>query len=211
MFDDDGSTKVIPDADVRRFFHASVHDALHNQHIDADEHTVVYIVNVLTGFTHTEDFYEKTPEGLDLKPLALIFSEALAADNAADRTRALKRLGDVSLYVSGFFAESLVRRTVGIDYFINMGGSAYGSLSDIVRNDRNRGMLFGNIFEELAHKFEAFVDVLSEISERSSISSNQDVLRLYDTWIRTGSKRIEGLLAREGIHPTDGAKSGFEH
>jgi hypothetical protein len=46
-----------------------------------------------------------------------------------------------------------------------------------------------------------FVDVLSEVSERSSLSSNTDLLRLYERWLRTGSTRSGYLLAERGVVP----------
>ena len=60
---------------------------------------------------------------------------------------------------------------------------------------------FADVFGELAEKFVPVVDVLSDISDRSR-SSNRDVLRLYERWLRTGSERDRNLLARKGL---DGA------
>ena len=39
---------------------------------------------------------------------------------------------------------------------------------------------FGDVFDELSGKFVAFVDVLGEVSERSALTSNADLLRLYE-------------------------------
>jgi hypothetical protein len=57
------------------------------------------------------------------------------------------------------------------------------------------------VFDELAGKFSAFVDVLGEVSERSALSSNSDVLRLYEKWVRTRSRRSGDLLVERGIVP----------
>jgi hypothetical protein len=40
--------------------------------------------------------------------------------------------------------------------------------------------------------------VLSDISDRSR-SSNRDVLRLYERWMRTGSQRDRMLLGNMGL------------
>jgi hypothetical protein len=58
------------------------------------------------------------------------------------------------------------------------------------------------VFDELAAKFTAVVDVLNEVSEQSTLTSNTDVLRLYEKWLKTGSRRSGTLLVAKGIVPT---------
>ena len=48
-----------------------------------------------------------------------------------------------------------------------------------------------------------------EVSERTSLSSNGDVLRLYEKWLRTGSRRSADLLAARGIVPNASVGSHF--
>ena len=57
------------------------------------------------------------------------------------------------------------------------------------------------IFSELAEKFTRFVDVLSEVSDRSGTNSSTDLLRLYEKWLRTRSPRNGDLLLERGIVP----------
>jgi hypothetical protein len=68
-----------------------------------------------------------------------------------------------------------------------------------------------SLFNELREKFIDFVDVLNEVSERSHLSSDQDVLRLYEIWMRTGSKRREAQLRKLGIEPVHTGKAEFRH
>ena len=82
-----------------------------------------------------------------------------------------------------------------VDYYIQLGERAYGSLA--TRSDP----AFGEVFDELAGKFPVCVDVLSEVSERSALASNSDVLRLYEKWMRTRSRRSGDLLVERGIVP----------
>ena len=65
------------------------------------------------------------------------------------------------------------------------------------------------MFDELSDKFTAFVEVLGEVSERTSLSSNADVLRLYERWLRTGSRRSGDLLASRGIVPNTSIGTRF--
>lgn len=192
--------RVIASSNVREFFRDSVERALVNQNLSADDHTVHYVVNVLTMFTRAEELYEDTPDGRQLKPLALMLADAMEATSDRQRNDALRRLGDVSLFISGFFSQMFARRLVDVDYYVAMGGNAYGSLHQRVRGTAY-GRAFAGVYRELARKFQGFVDVLWEVSECAQVSSDRDILRLYKIWMKTGSKRAGALLSKLGVQP----------
>ena len=139
----------------------------------------------------------------------VMLSEALEAPSAEHRNRGLQRLGDVSLFVAGFFAQSFARKLIDIDYHIAMGCRAYGTLSETL--SRGRGRVLGNVFAELAEKFQPLVDALNEVSETSYSHSDKDILRLYEIWLKTGSRRSYGLLKRLGVDPTNAGGTAFAH
>jgi hypothetical protein len=185
---------------LREFFRDAFHEATEHQHLAIDEQSEQYVVNLLTMFSRADALYEKTPEGLRIRPLAHMLAEALEAPSAAARQRALQRLGDVSLFIAGFFARSFARKLIDIDYHIAMGGNAYSSLADSMqRSASGRGI--AAIYAELAGKFQGLVDALNEVSEMSYVHSDADILRLYEIWMKTGSARAHGLLSRLGVQP----------
>jgi hypothetical protein len=204
------SSRVIASTNVRAYFQESVTEAMANQRIDAAEETVGYVVELLTAFTRTEQFFGPSPEGPALRPLANFYADAVEAPTVEHRHRALKRLGDVALFISGIFSDSLNRRLVDVDYYVAMGGNAYGCLSESVQSS-HRGRVFSSIYGELASKFQHFVDVLGEISDRSRSGTESDVLRLYELWLRTGSQRAANQLKTLGIHPVEGCVSRASH
>jgi hypothetical protein len=185
---------------LREFFRDSVHDALVRQHVAIEAHTEHYVVNLLTMFSRSEALFDSTAEGTRLRPLALMLAEAADAPSGEQRTRALQRLGDVSLFIAGFFAHSFARRLVDIDYHIAMGGRAYGTLAGSCGHGTRARALAG-VFAELAHKFQRLVDALNDVSEMSYTHSDRDVLRQYEIWLKTGSPRAHGILRRLGIEP----------
>lgn len=175
------------------YFKEQVEGALAHQRIAAGELTSFYVVNLLTGFL-------QRPAEEDQTPLAFRLAEAL--DAAGMRQRAsLKQIGDFSLFISGFFADSLTRKLVDVDYYVSIGGTAYTALS------RHETDAFSPVFAELAENFVRFVDVLSEVSERAACCSNADLLRLYERWLKTGSRRSGQLLAERGVVPNPAAKN----
>jgi len=79
-----------------------------------------------------------------------------------------------------------------------MGGAAYGTLAERAKYVPGPRTL-GDIFEELARKFAAFVDVLGEIADLGRQYTSRDILRLYDIWLTTGSRRARARLDALGV------------
>ena len=197
---EDGAGTVVAVPNLREFFHDSVQKALRNQRVDVDDHTEHYVVNVLTMFARSEELYEQTPEGVRLKPLAHMLADAAAAQSAQQRDETLRRLGDVSLFIAGFFAQIFSRKLVDVDYHIAMGGRAYGTLAENMRGTL-RGQAYAALFLELAGKFQRLVDVLNDVAEMAYTHTDKDILRLYEIWLKTGSPRAFSILQRLGVAP----------
>jgi hypothetical protein len=182
------------------YFKELIESALSRQHLRANELTSYYLVDLMCRFVRPDrriPFHEDAGE-----PLALRLARALDSGGLEQRAR-LRNLGDFSLFMCGFFADSLNRRAVQVDYYVSMGEYAYGSLS---RRDEDA---FGAVFSELSRKFVPFMDVLAEVSERTGCGSPVDVLRLYDRWIRTGSPRDGQRLVDRGVVPNSSGDAKF--
>jgi hypothetical protein len=173
------------------YFKDLVEGALAHQGLAPGELTAFYVVQLLAGFL-------QRPTDDD-EPLALKLAKALEADDFRQRAT-LRHIGDVSLFVSGFFSDSLRRKVVDVDYYAAIGGYAYNALRHWEADT------FSPVFGELADNFSAFVDVLSEVSERSNCASNGDLLRLYEKWLKTGSRRSGQLLVERGVVPNASLK-----
>lgn len=200
MEDASRSQSLVAVTNLREFFHDAVQTALRQQRVAIEDHTEHYVVNVLTMFARSEELYEQTSEGIRLKPLAHMLAQASEAPTAQQRDAALRRLGDVSLFIAGFFAQSFARKLIDVDYHIAMGGRAYGTLADSSRSTL-RGQAFATVFLELAQKFQRLVDVLNEVAEMAYTHTDKDILRLYEIWMKTGSPRAYGILRRLGVAP----------
>jgi hypothetical protein len=206
----EAARRVMPVANLREFFRDTLHGALMRQHLAVEDQTEHYVVNLLTLFARSEALYENTPDGLRLKPLAAMLCEALeAAPGTAERHRYLQRLGDVSLFIAGFFAHGFATKLIDIDYHIAMGGCAYRSLAQSTA--RGRGRALAMVFAELSDKFQPMVDALNEVSESSGAPSDRDILRLYEIWLKTGSARSYARLKQLGVDPTGAGGTDFAH
>jgi hypothetical protein len=201
--------RVIPVGNLQEFFRDALHAAMSHQKLEVRDHTEHYVVNLLTLFSRADALYDNDPQRAGLKPLVMMLADALEAPTLAERNRGLQRLGDVSLFIAGFFAGSFARKLVDIDYHIAMGGRAYGSLADLL--SRGRGQALAGVFAELAAKFQRLVDALNEVSEMACTHSHKDILRLYEIWMKTGSQRAHEILRRLGVEPTADARTLRRH
>ena len=192
--------RVVEVHNLTEYFRDSIETAVTRQKVSVDPHATHYVVNLLTLFSRSDQLFEDDGETYGLRPLALMLAKAAEASTAAERTSSLQRIGDVALFVSGFFADSLADNVVDIDYYVRMGGTAYGSLADEIRGT-TRGQAFADVYRELATNFQIFVDVLHEVREGAPEDANVDTSRAYELWLKTGSDRAAALLRQHGVVP----------
>jgi hypothetical protein len=191
--------KLTPVSNLTEFFRDALGEALTHQHVSLDEHTAHYVVSLLTLYSRTEVSHGDTRPGQRWVSLAELLAQAADARTPAERDATLQRLGDVSLFVAGFFAHGFERRLVDVDYHVAMGGRAYSTLACANVSGPRRAL--NSVFGELARKFQSVVDAIGEISDTARVWSSKDVLRLYELWLKTGSPRAQGLLQQLGVAP----------
>jgi len=141
------------------YFKEMVEGALVHQGLATQELTAFYVVQLLTSFLQRP----APGEHVDEAPLALRLAQAFESGGARQR-ESLRQIGDVALFVSGFFSDSLTRKLVDVDYYVSIGGWAYSALSRIESDT------FSPVFAELGEKFVGFVtdmDVLGESIRKS--------------------------------------------
>lgn len=173
---------VLPHASVDGFFYEVLTEALAAAHIDATEPAGWYLVSLMGDFTRA-----RLPD----EPLAMKLAAARAAE-PGDRFRGLKEVGDTSLYVAGFFTESLTRRLVDADYYIGLGRGAYAELAGHLQGSLTE------VYRELAANFPAFVEVLAAVRRRVDFAGC-DVVKLYQHWLRSRDAWIEKKLRALGV------------
>jgi hypothetical protein len=198
--------RLITGMDIREYFHDAVAGALEHRRFAVQDETLVYVANLLVTFARVECLFDTTAEGLMQRPLAQLYGEAAAAGTVGERDKRLRRLGDIALFIAGLFAHSLSRSLVDIDYYIAMGGGAYGRLAASPGAAGNRRTL-QQVYTELAGHFPEIVDVLAEVGDRAQLGGSADVLRLYEIWLCSGSRRALARLRELGIDPVPGRRS----
>jgi hypothetical protein len=189
------------------FFRELVTDAMGRQKVSAKPETEFYLVNLLNQFITADRLYPRDTDGSRREePLALMVKEALEEPEAVVKATRFRHIGDVSLYVGGYFQDSLNRKLVDVDYYIDMGGAAYQHVAVLCSEEET----MRSVYQELAAKFGTFVDVLADVSEKTTPRTEQDLLRLYELWVRTRSERAARALQEAGILPNETIKKDWQ-
>jgi hypothetical protein len=143
------------------YFHHALHDAARERQVPARDATLHYVTLLLGSYARSERVFDYSEQHLQIRPLALLYSEAAAAGSERERRLWLQRLGDLALFVGGLFSGQLNRRYRDLGYCIAMGGAAYGYLHQAAgRGDGDRADVFG----ELADGFSGFVELVGAVA-----------------------------------------------
>ena len=174
---------------VEEYFHGVVQEALERVELEVTTGAEFYLVQLLGRFASAR---------LTDEPLALKL--ARAHGDPAERVKTLEEVGDTTLYVTGFFAESLEKRMIDAGYYMNLGEAAYRELAQRL----SRSGSIAEIYRELAAGFPRFVDVLAEIRTQVAFASG-DVVTLYQQWMNSRESYIERRLRGLGVLVGDGS------
>ncbi len=207
MSEENRLIQEVPNLDI--YFHGLISEAFKNQKIEEkeNEHVSFYLMNLLSRFCEPEKLYS-IGKGEE-KPLAVLFCEAQQED-IPNKAKLLKYLGDFSLFMSGYFQDSLNRKIVDIDYYISMGEGAYSQLSTLPVSKKHP-TLFTDMFSTLGKRFSQWVDVLTEVSENCQMTKQTDLLRLYEKFLRTKSDRLKSMLSKQGIFADSRLPTEYSH
>lgn len=179
---------LVTESELFGFFHERVEQVVQKQGAPVSEPTVYYLSQLLVD--------QSRVMGEDATLVELRQRALVARPHEA--VSLWKHLGDYALLISGFFRESLRRRQVSPDYYAQMGAGAYQTLRRLLWQPEGG---FVEIFSELSQRFHACVDVLGEVREEVRERSDDDVVRLYEEWLQTGSPRIAERLRQLGVLP----------
>jgi hypothetical protein len=180
------------------FFRTQVCAASKSLQIDLDSDIEFYLVNLLCEFINPSQLAIDSESVLDT-PLALILKKALES-SPDNQIKVMKRLGDTSLYVSGYFQDCFKRKAVDVSYYIDMGSNAYGHTAQLMRSYKGDSH-FSKIYTTLSQEFRTLVALITEIAETLLVSRNDDLLDTYIKWQNTQSVKLRKALEDRGVQP----------
>lgn len=187
------------------YFHSVVNEACEQRGFKTFPLAKGYLADLLQFYVPASNLFDEIDASgrRTRETLAETFLKAQNAD-ATVRIELLKKLGDRSLYIAGFFGDSLQRKLIDVDYYVDMGGMAYGALASSVKED-----MTSKVFADYAQRFFDYVEVLTYISSRSALQKEENLMRLFEIYAKTGSELAREQLLELGLIPvpTDLKKS----
>ncbi len=179
---------------VKEYFSEELSSIMKRQKVKAEKESFKYLVELLTYNLSSDIFFNKEEGGKLKEPIpGLIYLESISLPKEK-KLKAIQKIGDICLFMTGFFPDALTRRTVTIDYYYELGVNAYSTLSSLYLS-----RLAKETFLELSNKFKLFSNVFSEMSEKANLKNNTDILSIYERWLTTGDSRLYKLLIENGI------------
>lgn len=151
-------------------WHGLLNEAQQHSAIFLKEDLEAYLVFLLMRFT--------AQPNLASSVLGLEFLNSCQSHSDPTRQYLLKDVGDKCLLFAGLFPGRANRRRVKVSYFVNLGRTAYSTLS-------NYQFPVEPLFINLCQEFTNLMDVLQAMREDSCAT---DLLDSLELWHETGSK-----------------------
>jgi hypothetical protein len=194
---------LVTAASMSEYFRAALTSARNKTGVALSEHAEAYLVRLLDEFARAENVYAGTERG-ERPAMATLLSRAQEAA-PGEAVRIYKHMGDSSLYLTGFFAESVEREIVSVDYYVQMGGGAYANVAGLMRSTAATSSA---LFAELSDRFEELVTLLAEVSLLGHEPDPQhpNVVELLDAYRRTGRAELLEKLEQAGVVLRPGVK-----
>lgn len=162
---------LISSHDALTLWHKVVQQAENACAISLDQEVEIYLTCLLIRYTNKPDIAKQI--------LADAFLKALQKQTF-ERQLSLQHVGDQCLLLAGLFPRAAQKKRVNIKYFVDLGRSAYGSISHTT-ND---------LYASLAFQFVPLMDILQSIRHPSDLMP----LEAYEQWHTLGSKRALKFL-----------------
>lgn len=118
--------------------------------------------------------------------LALEFLQSMA--NKSEQVAHLQEVGDKALLFAGLFPEQADRKRVRISYFVELGQTAYSTLSDVSKRQ------LAELYQELGKSFVKLMDVLH--STRELAGKTLTLIQAESLWNDVGSEHALAVLSR---------------
>ena len=157
-----------------------------------------YLTELLSFYLLTDRLFEYRPEkGCHYEETLAELYGKLQEAQLHEKIYLLKKIGDFSLYTSGFFRSSIKRKIVDVSYYETVGQRAYKNLAlHYEKQD--------TVFKSLSYEFKNLSAMLFYIQRKLGLQKDQNCLELYEEYIETKENLIlKRILEEENILPAE--------
>lgn len=186
------SGSIVMHTSMESYFEELLRPALAAERLELSPVASTYILKLVSEFGHRESLFARAERSDPGTPT--LFELYLRAVNAApsERCNAFRYLGDVALFVSGFFAPHIERSLVGVNYYVEMGGNSYRQAATLSHGG------FAEVLEQLAVEFRRLVEVMTRVAEQTTLPVQRDLGALFERWSRNPESEELGRRLMRG-------------
>ncbi len=163
--------EIITVQDLKSYFYESLREA--NQAIikPVPQETLFYSSDVLNKYCDSKEFFEETEGRVKNKILG---EKLLTASTKpfSEQKRIYKDVADTSLFLCGYFFESVNAKLIDINYYKQIGESAYLRLNSLAP----QYMDMPSFYNLMADLFNDVVDVISVVASKDKSDPQKHLL-----------------------------------
>jgi hypothetical protein len=122
--------KIILSSNLKGFFFDGLSELNQKSLCPVPQSIIYYSSDVLDKFALSEDFFETTDGKVREKILGTKLLEATQF-NREDQKKIYQEVAEMSLMICGYFSESVNKKIVDVQYYAQLGRTAYSHLNNI--------------------------------------------------------------------------------
>jgi hypothetical protein len=176
MHDNENAKKIILKTSLKGYFFEGLVELNKKSLCPLPESVIFYSSDVLDKFLLSQDFFEVSDGRVREKILGIKLLEATQL-NKEDQKRVFREVGDMSLMICGYFAESINKKIVDLHYYAKLGKMAYAQLNQISPSFLDIPSFYGIV----ATSFEPMTSLISMLASGSRNHGNKS---LFDRVMR---------------------------
>lgn len=162
MSPDQNGKKIILTANLQGYFFEGLTELNKKSLCPVPQSTIFYSSDVLDKFALSDHFFEVNEGKVREKILGMKLLEATQMTRE-EQKRVYKEVGDMSLLVCGYFAESVNKKIVDTQYYAQLGKMAYGHLNNVMPNF----MDIPSFYNMLATCFESLTTLMTVLAHKN--------------------------------------------
>jgi hypothetical protein len=192
MHDSKNANNVILSSSLQGYFFEGLAELNKKSLCPVPDSVIFYSSDVLDKFSLSRNFFEVSEGRVREKILGLKLLEATQLSRE-EQKRVYKEVGDMSLLVCGYFSESVNKKIIDLQYYAQLGRTAYSYLNNMTPSFLDIPSFYGIVAT-------SFVPLTTLMSILASSSRGDEGNALFKRILSNGPVTDEELLAA-GVLP----------
>ncbi len=188
--------------DLATFLTLELQESMRSQGVTASPPTETYLGGILMRFAKPETLHRGAEGRAAHQLLFKMRNQAASTPDVGARYASYRDLGDLSLFMAGFFYARVRCGVMGKSYYVEMGRRAYATVATIVAARQGKEVV--EMYAEMADRFPQFRDVFEETADRVQIDGDRSLLRLCERL--RDPRRVHDVLRYRGMTLLPGPK-----